>query len=469
MRKSKSYIAAFVSLLLFILWQPNALFTVKAAELPEVQSQNAILIDANSGQMLYGKNENDKAYPASTTKMMVALLALENLELDEVVTASASAISLLKPGYTNMGILADEELTVRQLLYGLLLASAGDAANVLGERISGSVDSFVKLMNMRALELGMTNTNFTNTSGEQDENHYTTAADLALLATEVMKNQTFREIVATDLYIIPATNKYTEERRLSSTNHLVSSRKTSKYYYSYATGIKTGFTNAAKLCLAASAEKNGVSLICVVLGADTVDGEMMDFVDAKNLFEYGFANYEQRMVVEGGTIVAQAKIKSAKGARQVLLEAKDSITFLAGINDPDAMVEHTDTINENIKAPISKGDVLGTAEYFVDSVSVGTVELVADKDYAFDPVKNVLGVFAAIFTSPFLYLSFVLIVLVLFCIRQYNYRKRRRARMAAKRAQQKREAAERRGRLDDMMSGQSGRTDPDKYFEDLMK
>ena len=197
-----------------------------SAEPPEVSSQNVILIDADTGKTLYGKNENAKAYPASTTKIMVALIALENLELEEMVTTSATALNMLPPGYTNIGLKVDEQLSVRQLLYALMLPAAGDAANVLAERVSGSIDEFVKLMNKRALELGMTSTNFTNPIGVHDERHYSTASDLAILAREAMKNETFREIVATDLYIIPPTAQYPEERRLSNTNYLVSGRRT---------------------------------------------------------------------------------------------------------------------------------------------------------------------------------------------------------------------------------------------------
>lgn len=427
-----------------------------ASEPPAVSTECVVLVDAQTGQVLYGKNENGRAYPASTTKIMVALLALENLELDETVTATASALSLLPPGHTNMGLKTGEQLSVRQLLYGLMLPSAGDAANVLGERISGSVDEFVKLMNRRALELGMTSTNFVNASGAHDEHHYTTALDLSILAREVMKNETFREIVKTDLYIIPPTAQYPDERRLSNTNHLVSNRRTSKYYYKYATGIKTGFTNAAKLCLVSAAEKDGVSLICVTLGADTTDGEMMDFVDTRNLFEYGFKNFRKAPIVQKSTIVAQAPIKSAKGAKQVLLEAASDISRLYGIETEPGKIEHTDTIEPNIKAPVKKGQKLGTSEYFVDSVSVGTVDLIADKDYAYDPVKNVLNTVISIL--PFLYIPFLLFFAVLIVMRQYNYNLRRKQRLEEKRSSMQRSAEERRKKMND-----------DKYMDDILK
>lgn len=423
------------------------IYASAAANPPETQAGAVILIDADTGEILYGKNEEAKMYPASTTKIMVALLALENLELDEIITATGSAISLLPPGHTNIGILSGEQLSVRQLLYGLMLASAGDAANVLGERISGSVDEFVKLMNTRALEIGMKNTNYMNASGAHDPLHYTTASDMALLARTAMQNEVFREIVKTDVYIIPPTEKYTEERRMSNTNHLVSKRKTSKYYYKYATGIKTGFTNDAKRCLVASAEKNGISLITVVLGADVVDLNNIDFVDTTNLFEYGFANFKRASVISTGSIVAQAPIKSAKGENRVLLEAGENLSQLIGIDEELGEVTHTDTINKNIKAPISKGDVLGESEYFVNSVSVGKVPLVATKDYAFDPIKNILGVVASIFTSPWLYLPFVLFFIVLVIIRQYNYNKRKKQRLEARRKQKEEEAEKRRATM----------------------
>ncbi len=416
-------------------------------EPPATQAGAVLLINADNGDILYGKNENERMFPASTTKIMVALLALENLELDEVITATNSALSLLPSGHTNIGLRNDEQLSVRNLLYGLMVSSAGDAANVLGEHISGSVDEFVKLMNTRALELGMKNTNYMNASGAHNPLHYTTASDMAILARTVMQNEVFREIVKTDVYIIPPTEKYTEERRLLNTNHLVSKKKSSKYFYKYATGIKTGFTNDAKRCLVASAEKNGISLITVVLGADVVDMQMMDFVDTTNLFEYGFANYKNENLVTEGSIVAQAQIKSAKGENRVLLEAGGNVSRLISVDETLGEVTHNDTINKNIKAPVARGEVLGEAEYFVDGVAIGKIPLVATKDYAFDPIKNILGVVASVFTSPWLYLPFVLFFLVLVIIRQYNYNKRRKERAEARRLQKEKEAEKRRAEM----------------------
>ncbi|MBQ7876672.1 MAG: D-alanyl-D-alanine carboxypeptidase [Clostridia bacterium] len=433
---------------------------VSAATPPETSTAALLLIDADTGEVLYGKNENARMYPASTTKIMVALLALENLELDEVVTANNSALGLLPPGHTNIGILNGEQLTVRQLLYALMLPSAGDAANVLGERISGSVDEFVKLMNKRALELGMKNTNYMNASGAHDELHYTTASDMALLARTVMKNATFREIVATDVYIIGATEKYPEERRLLNTNHLVSKKRSSKYFYEYATGIKTGFTNPAKRCLVSSASKNGINLICVALGADIIDGEQMDFVDSRNLFEYGFSSYVRKPVVQKGEVISEVKIKSAKGDDDhVLLEAGADISQLLPNDKKLGEVTRKATLYKNeVEAPIKKGEVLGEMEYFVDSVSVGKVPLVATKDYARDPIKHIFNVIISILTSPWLYMPFVLFFVALVIIRQYNYNKRKKQRALARRQQKQVEAEARRAAMR-----------KDKYLEDFLK
>ncbi len=431
---------------------------VFAADVPQTASGAVILVDGKTGEVLYGKNENSKMYPASTTKIMVALLALENLELDEVLTVTNSALSLSIPGHTNMALQPQEQLSVRYLLYGLMLKSAGDAANVLGERISGSVDEFVILMNKRALDLGMNNTNYKNATGAHDPNHYTTAYDLAILAREAMKNETFRTIVGTASYEIPATEKF-EQRPLKNTNYLISGSKTQSYYYEYATGIKTGFTNEAMSCLVSSAEKNGLELISVALGADNEYGEKKQFTDCINLFEYGFATYELKPVVNPGERIAQAPIKSAKGADNVILEADGELSVrlekgqeLVVIKKgekpetaPNAVVvEYEQKLNEGIKADVYKGDILGQRFYYIGERLIGEIKLVATKDYVFDPFKSVLDTIKMIFTSPALYITIVLIFVALVIIRQYNYNKKKRQRALARKAQREKEAEQRR-------------------------
>ena len=194
---------------------------ISAAEdsAPEIQSTSAIMMQAGTGRIMYEKDPDAKAYPASTTKIMTGLLAVENLDPKTELTVSESAIQIDRDG-SNMGLLKDEVLTVEQLIYGLLVHSANDAANVLAEAVAGNIPAFVDKMNVRAAELGMDHTHFVNTHGYHDDEHYTTARDLLKLAVEAMKNDLFRQVVATATYTIPPTNKYPEERILSNNNSL---------------------------------------------------------------------------------------------------------------------------------------------------------------------------------------------------------------------------------------------------------
>lgn len=206
---------------------------------PNISSPSALLMDLNSGKVLYDKNMNKKMYPASLTKVMTAIIVLENCELNDIATVSYDAVMTLSSGYVTANLQIGEELTVEQLLYVLMVGSSNDAAIVLAEHVSGSVDEFAKLMNEKATELGCTSTNFVNPNGVHDENHYSTAYDLALISRYAMQNETFRELVSTTSYKLPATNKYDREDRLfTTTNALLivnNNQRADNYYYKYAT------------------------------------------------------------------------------------------------------------------------------------------------------------------------------------------------------------------------------------------
>lgn len=221
----------------------------------DIYSPSCILIDSDSGKILYEKNAYKKMYPASTTKIMTAILTLENCKLDELVTVSDNAVSLesVPETYTRADIQAGEILTVENLLNVLLIPSANDAAIALAEHVSGSVSEFSNLMNKKAKELGCKNTNFVNPNGVHNENQYTTAYDLSLIGKYAMNNETFRKIVCKTSYTLPATNIYSStDRKFENTNELLSS---DNYSYEYTTGIKTGYTDSAKNCIVASAKK----------------------------------------------------------------------------------------------------------------------------------------------------------------------------------------------------------------------
>ena len=258
----------------------------------QVYSNCVLMIEKDTGDIIFERNANEKMYPASTTKILTAIITLENCSLDDIVTVGTLAIIAVPDGYMTAKLQIGENLRVEDLLYAMLIPSANDAANALAEHISGSLASFSDLMNEKAKELGCTNSHFTNPSGVHDENLFTTASDLAIIARYAMNNEKFREIVSTTEYTLPSTEKYPHsDRKFINSNFLINPND-SNYYYEYATGIKTGFTNPSKECIVASAKKDNVEFITVILGSDVLDNGLKEkFIDCKTLFNFAFDNY----------------------------------------------------------------------------------------------------------------------------------------------------------------------------------
>ncbi len=291
------------------------------ADEPIIYSPAAILMDAKSGQVLYEKNANSLMFPASTTKVMTAIIALENCSLDEKITASHDAITSIKSGYTNANIQVGEQLTMEELLYALLLNSANEAANVIAERIGGTIENFANMMNAKAIELGCTGTHFVNANGIHADNHFTTAFDLATITRYCMQNDTFRHMVSTLTYTLPATEQYpTADRILKNSNHLLTEGH--PFYYPYAIGVKTGFTTQAKNCLIAASNKDGYELISIVLHAETTeDGRSARYLDTINLLEYGNQNF-QPAVPEN----TENHVSSQENAELIITENTEEIS-----------------------------------------------------------------------------------------------------------------------------------------------
>ena len=251
-----------------------------------------LLIHADTGDILYEKNANKKMYPASTTKILTAIIVLEKSYLNERVTVSSSAINAVPSSYTKANLKAGEEFTVEELLNVLLIPSANDAANVLAEHVSGSTQEFANLMNEKARAIGLNNSHFTNPSGIHNEELYSTASDLALIARYAMKIEKFRDIVKKTSCSLPPTSLHPEDDRHFETSNLLLKKDNSTYYYEYTTGVKTGFTSPAGDCLVASAKKDDIEFIAVCLNSSTLDNGLREkFLDCKTLFEYAFSNY----------------------------------------------------------------------------------------------------------------------------------------------------------------------------------
>ena len=340
-----------------------------------IYSEGAVLMDSSTGKVLYGKNEDEKLYPASTTKILTAILAIEKCNLTDKITASKTAVMSIPSGYSNAAIQPGEALTVQDLLDLFLIHSANEVGFIFAEHISGSTEDFATLMNQKAAELGCKNTHFTNPSGLHDSEHYSTAYDMALIARYCMKNETFRDVVSKTSCTVEATDKY-EERYFKNTNDLII--PSSKYYYEYAIGIKTGFTTQAKNCLISASLKDDLELITVALGAEaTEDGRSGRYVDTLNLFEYGFSNYKIQQVATANTAIEEITIENAtKDTKNLSLLLKDDIISLAPANLDLNNLNCSVDLNENISAPISEGDILGKVTYNIDGINYSS-DLVA--------------------------------------------------------------------------------------------
>lgn len=339
-----------------------------------IYSPSCVLIEANSGKILYEKNSNQVRYPASTTKIMTAILVLENCELTDVATVSRNAIHSIPPDYVLCNIKEGEELTIEQLLNVLLIPSANDAAVVLAEHISGSVSKFSDLMNEKAKEIGCKNTHFVNPNGIHNKNHVSTAYDLALIGRYAMKNDTFRRIVKKTQYTLPATNKYSKtDRTFKTTNDLLiknTSKSKSNYYYPDAIGVKTGYTGDAGNCLVASAKRNNMEVISVVLGANfTKEGLSEKSLDSITLLDYAFDHYAIQTLQEKNSVLQEVEVNSAtKETKNLKVLVKDNIETLVEKNASTETLNPEITIDK-LTAPISSGSKVGTIIYTIDGKS----------------------------------------------------------------------------------------------------
>lgn len=257
---------------------------------PAITAESAILMEVNTGAILYAKNIHKKSFPASTTKLLTCLIVMEQGNLDDTVTFSNEAVFSVPTGGSNMGMDVGEAITLEQCLYGIMVGSANEAANAAAEHIAGSIDNFVALMNERAAQLGCTDTHFTNTNGLNDEDHYTSAYDLALISSAFFQNDMLRKIGNTDRYEFKATATQPDDFILKNKHRLI----TGELSYDGILGGKTGYTDQARQTLVTCAEQNGMRLVCVVFMEETPN----QFSDTIELFDYGFHNFQLMNISE---------------------------------------------------------------------------------------------------------------------------------------------------------------------------
>ena len=336
---------------------------------PSIDSESAIVMEVNTGTVLYEKNADEVHYPASITKIMTTLLAIENCSLDETVTFSATAVYENEGDSSHISRDLGEEMTLEQCLYAVMLASANECAWAVAEHVGGGdCETFVEMMNERALELGCTNTNFVNPNGLPDEEHVTTCRDMALIAAAAIQNSTFRTITGTVQYTIPPTNKHTESTYLTNHHGMLSSLYTSGHVYEYCIGGKTGYTVAAGNTLVTYAEKDGMLLVCVIMASN---GTHYD--DTTTLFDWCFDNFETYNVSENETRYSGADVTAGSLFTEfeafALLDEDAQIILPVGVSfsDTTAVLSTAD----------ASDDVLGTLTYTYAGRTVGSADIVA--------------------------------------------------------------------------------------------
>lgn len=379
----------------------------------DIYSPSCILIDSTSGKILYEKNAYNKMYPASTTKIMTAILVLENCNLNDIVTISENAISLtsVPETYTRANLKSGEKVSVEDLLNVLLIPSANDAAIALAEHVSGSVDEFSKLMNLKAKEIGCINTNFVNPNGVHNTNQFTTAYDMSLIGKYAMQNDVFKKIVTKTSCNLPITNVYDkDDRKFKNTNELLTS---DNYYYEYTTGIKTGYTDSAKNCIVASCKKDDYEFIVVVLGANKMTSDENDRAhDCITLFNYAIENYNEKIISNPETIIKQIEIELSNNTKKTLdivVEKEIKAKTVQNIST----IEPEITINENLQAPILKGFIVGKISYTIDNITY-TSNLIAG--------NNILD--SEILPQVFSSLLFILLLLTFITILKSKKKKK---------------------------------------------
>ena len=389
--KAKRFLSVFLLFVLLVSLTATPFAAAEEPTLPEdpdIQAKAALLVDANTGAIVYAKNEHQELYPASLTKIMTALLVVEaidkgQLSLDQEVTASSTFESLDTDGST-ANIKPGEIMTVEQLLYCMLVVSANEACVILAEAVSGSVDAFVDQMNEKAQALGCENTHFVNPTGLHDSQHYTSAWDLYLITKEALTHKDFVRISDTGDITLPATNLH-EARALHSTNYLISVWRSRGYINKNAHGIKTGSTSEAGHCLVSSAAKGSLSFISVVLGCDRLtleDGEIrtMSFYETNRLFQWGFDNFSYKTILTADEYPKEVAVSLSKIDHVTVHPARDVEILMPNDLEPEDL-ERTITLNSDpVEAPITTGDKLGTIQLSYQGTVYATEDLLALND-----------------------------------------------------------------------------------------
>ncbi len=424
------YIITFI--LIFAIFSSNIVSAFQISGF-ELNARAAMLISLDTDQIMHEKNADKKMYPASLTKILAAVLVLEQVEdIDKTtITVSDSALTaIMGTGASVIGLKEGEVLTVRQALYCLLVSSGGDVSYVIAEYIGGTTENFMKMMNERAKELGMKNSSFGNPVGLHDDETYTTARDISILVKYALKFEAFKEITSTVRYYMAATNK-SPQRVLSTTNFLID--PSTNYYYMYASGVKTGFTDEAGRCVVSTASYNGYNYLCIIMGCDSTGGRRNEFVDSRNLYRWVFNEFEYKALLDISQPVTEIPVELSMETDYLKLYPDNNITQILPQNADSSTITIKPRLKStSVDAPIKTGDVLGTADVIYASEIIGTVKLVAKEDIKANVFLQAGRVIKNIFSSKVFkiilgIIAGAILLYILACIYlTYKSRKKRR-------------------------------------------
>lgn len=403
--------------------------------LEDMRSEAYLLINIDTGATVFSQNADKQLKCASLVKTATALVVVENCDdLDAMVTVTESAIAPLDGLYSSSADLqVGEQISVRNLLYCMMLENANDASNVLAEYIGGTIENFVKMMNDRAKELGCNNTNFTNAHGLDEEGEYTTAYDMYLLTKKAIEYSVISDMAAVVDYTVPATNM-SEPRELNNWFDMIENG--SRYYYSYAKGFKCGLTDEAKRCASVVGTKDAYSYIGIILGcpSECIDGcgypDNTALYEARRMLRWAFSNLKMTTVAEPTDVMTTIPVALSADADHVRLVPEKQIQALLLSSVNESSLEFIYETEENVMAPIEKGQVLGNVKIkYADSV-IADVNLVAGDSISRSGMMFMGHIAKTVFLSPvFIIIAVVVIlgVLIYMAIIYNNYKKKQKA------------------------------------------
>ena len=420
-------------------------------EYPTLKAESAILIDLRSGDVLYEKDADSLRYPASTTKMVTAILAIEKLNMDDIVTADANVAST--PG-SRFGLKNGDQMTVKDCIYAMLIGSANDCASLLAKAMAGSDIAFAEMMNQKLLEIGTSSTHFTNPHGLHDEDHYTTARDLALIASYCMKDPVFADIVSRPSYDASVISGGASSTRTVNTTNLLlnDERDVNRIYvgntlryckYDGCIGVKTGNTPEAGACLIAAAERNNTRLLCVALKSESMDR----FADCIKLLDWGFENYKTVHALAADIDTGTVKVKKGEFNKVKTVSASDFF-YTIPMDGSDEIITTEIKLQDSVKAPVTVGQTVGSVDIFESGVKIGSVDVIADEDIAVGGFLSNFGIEDATAKKIVIWIIVIVLLLVLALAGYIIYlrwdMKRKKARRAARLKEKKAEEARRR-------------------------